>query len=131
MATRTVLRIIRSILLVSSAGGCHSAHLSRPAQPAVTRLTVENGLFDNVVVWVVRGDTPIRIGVVEGFQRRTFTLNRAITAGGSDFALRAESTVSRRLVVSPHFGIDRGRTIEWTLRDGEGTSSLIIRFPWP
>lgn len=123
--------LICSVLLLAS-GACASG---RPGGTAVeagnATLRVENDLLENVSVWVVRDETPIRVGSVDSHSVRVFELNRAITGGLGDLSLRAETRSASRRLLSQHFTLGAGQTIEWTLREGvAAASTLLVRNDW-
>jgi hypothetical protein len=77
------------------AAGC--AALGPSSAPyAIERntLLVQNRGWEDVTVFVVRGETAIRIGVVPGLGSRTFLLPSAVTGPGGGIQLRAQRRIS-------------------------------------
>ncbi|MGH7552862.1 MAG: hypothetical protein ACREMQ_07510, partial [Longimicrobiales bacterium] len=67
-------RFLPLLLVLTTAGGCVSAGARRESRANAILIRVENAQFENVIVYVVRAEVPVRLGVVEGFQTRSFPL---------------------------------------------------------
>lgn len=123
-------RLLVPGLLFSAMLACSAFPVARTqglAVPGGVRIRVVNSTVADVVIWILRSDTPIRLGRVDSGDTRVFAANQAMIGSGGSLSLRAEATITgRRVVSSPRFTLDPGQSIEWTLRDGVAASSTLI-----
>lgn len=108
-------------------GGCVTTPSRYHEDRSAVTLIVENKQFDDIVVYLVRGGAPIRLGVVEGFRARTFRLLPAVLGAGNDLVLRAATANSRVQIVSETFQLHGARNIGWTLYGSETLPGIMIR----
>jgi hypothetical protein len=96
------------------------------AEEGGIRLTVENGLDRDVRVFLVRGSTPIRLGVVSGLTARTFRIPRVLLPSMATLRLRGVALAGGS-VDSPELTTVPGDDVVWTLGPRLGQSSFRIR----
>jgi hypothetical protein len=108
-------------------GGCATLSPVPHADGQAIVLRVENGRYEDVTVYLVRGGVPVRLGIVEGLRARTFTLMPGEVGTGTALSLRAVAVRSHAAVHSEPFQLHDARTIAWLLRSGAALPSLVVR----
>ena len=90
-------------------------------------IEVRNDQFDDCVIYLIRGGTPIPLGVAPGLSRRTFRVRPGLLGEGGGVVLgsgkRGES-IER--VTSP-FDLPRSRIASWVVRTGNRVEQPIVR----
>ena len=108
-------RFILLTCALASAGGCAPARMGRESGAHAIPIRVENEQFEQVTIYVLRATVPIRLGVVDGFQARTFHVPAGVGFSHT-LVLRGELRISRQSQVSPPFDLGLGQGATWTLR---------------
>ena len=123
------MRALVSILAVATLACAGSnpgpGTASLPAHGAIVE--VRNDEFDDLVVYLIRGGTPIPLGVVAGNSRRTFGLQNAQLGNGDGVALgvaKRGDSISRRTSV---FELPPGRIATWVVRRGNQQEQPVVR----
>jgi len=91
------------------------------------RIEVRNDRFDDGVADLIRGGTPVPLGVAPGLSRRTFRVEPALLgeAGGAVLGGgRRGGTIER--VTSP-FDLPQARIASWVVRAGNRVEQPIVR----
>jgi hypothetical protein len=127
---RHVQGLITWLLLASFSLACAS-HSSRKSEPspgldAEVSLEVENHNWNDVVIYLLRGGQPERLGMVTAHSTGTFVFPyRRLSASGnsrlSAYPIGGGSAFnSETLLVQP------GQSIKWTLETDLSRSSLVV-----
>lgn len=120
--------LITSALFALVAAGC--AALGPPGDPyAIERnaLVVQNRGWEDVTVFVVRGEAAIRIGVVQGLSSRVFVLPSAVTGSGLTLQLRGQRRITDQAFTSHAFSMQPGEMASWTIEPLPSLSHVIVR----
>lgn len=123
------MRPLVSILLLVASACASSNHISGTASLHARGAVVEvrNDEFDDLVVYLIRGGTPIPLGVVSGNSRRAFGLQNAQLGSGDGVALgvaKRGEPISRR---TSAFELPPGRIATWVLRPGNEHEQPVVR----
>jgi hypothetical protein len=128
VSRRRRTKLITSALLVQLLAGC--AALGPPIDPyAIERnaLVVQNRGWEDVTVFVVRGDAAIRIGVVQGLSSRVFVLPSAVTGSGLTLQLRGQRRITDQAFTSHIFNMQPGERASWTIEPLPSLSHVVVR----
>jgi hypothetical protein len=125
---RHVRALIPWVLLASLSLGCHSHSKNEPSPGLDTEvsLEVENHNWNDVVIYLLRGGQPERLGMVTAHSTGTFVVPyRRISSSGnarlSAYPIGGGSAFnSEALLVQP------GQSIKWTLETDLSRSSLVV-----
>ena len=88
---------------------------------------VRNDQFDDCVIYLIRGGTPIPLGVAPGLSRRTFRVDPGLLGEGGGVVLgggKRGGTIER--VTSP-FELPQARIASWVVRSGNRVEQPIVR----
>jgi hypothetical protein len=88
---------------------------------------VRNDEFDDVVVYLIRGGTPIPLGVVPGLTRRTFGVSESQLADGGAIALGAGARGGPVQRSTSPFDLVPGRIATWIVRAGNRVEQPVVR----
>ena len=119
-------RFILMLALTTACGASMGARHSTPS-PASTVLEVRNNHWEEVTVFLLRGDVPLKLGVVPAMRSERFTLPNSYIGSGIDFRLGAESFAARERVSSEGVSVSPGRRIYWTVEGRLKSSGIMIR----
>jgi hypothetical protein len=128
VSRRRRIPLLTTALCSLLAAGC--AALGPPIDPyAIERnaLVVQNRGWEDVTIFVVRGDAAIRIGVVQGLSSRVFVLPSAITGSGLTLQLRGERRITDQAFTSHVFNVQPGEMASWTIEALPSLSHVIVR----
>jgi len=108
------------------------AHASDAARQDLLRtgsalVEVRNDQFDDCVIYLIRGGTPIPLGVAPGLSRRTFRIDPGLLGEGGGIILgggKRGGTIQR--VTSP-FDLPQARIASWIVRAGNRVEQPIVR----
>jgi hypothetical protein len=122
--------MLRMALVVGMTAGC--THAGNPTMQDLSRtgaalIEVRNDQFDDCVIYLVRGGTPVPLGVAPGLSRRTFRVDPGLLAEGSAVVLgsgKRGGTIER--VTSP-FDLPQARIASWIVRAGGRVEQPIVR----
>jgi hypothetical protein len=125
---RHIRALIPWALLASLSLGCHSHSKSEPSPglDAEISVEVENHNWNDVVIYLLRGGQPERLGMVTAHSTGTFVVPyRRISSSGnarlSAYPIGGGSAFnSEALLVQP------GQSIKWTLETDLSRSSLVV-----
>ena len=90
-------------------------------------LEVRNDQFEDCVIYLIRGGTPVPLGVAPGLSRRTFRVDPALLGEGGGVVLgggKRGGAVER--VTSP-FDLPQARIASWVVRAGNRVEQPIVR----
>ena len=90
-------------------------------------IEVRNDRFDDCVIYLIRGGTPIPLGVAAGLSHRTFRVDPALMAEGGGVVLgsgKRGGTITR--ITSP-FDLPQARIASWVVRTGNRAEQPIVR----
>lgn len=88
---------------------------------------VRNDGFDDLVVYLIRGGTPIELGVAPGASRRAFSLTPTELGAGAVVLGAGKRGAQMEQVTTP-FDLAPGRTATWAIRFGGRTEEPIVRY---
>lgn len=122
-----VLRI--ALVGVVPAGCAHGTDGARRelVRTGASLIEVRNDQFDDCVIYLIRGGTPIPLGVAAGLSHRTFRVDPALLAEGGGVVLgsgKRGGTVTR--ITSP-FDLPQARIASWVVRAGNRVEQPIVR----
>ena len=118
------------LLALSAATGCAPPSREGPASALRGRgavVEVRNDTFDDVVIYLVRGGTPIPIGVAPGMSRRALGVREGQLANGGGVALAAGKRGGPIEQISTPFDLPPGRYAMWTVRSGTVSQQPVVR----
>jgi hypothetical protein len=110
------------------AAGC--AALGPPVDPyAIERnaLVVQNRGWEDVTVFVMRGEAAIRIGIVQGLSSRVFVLPSSVTGSGLTMQLRGQRRITDQAFTSHVFDMEPGEMASWTIEPVPSLSHVVVR----
>jgi len=90
-------------------------------------IEVRNDQFDDCVIYLIRGGTPIPLGIAPGLSRRTFRVDPGLLGEGGGVVLgggKRGGTIER--VTSP-FDLPQSRIASWVVRTGNRVEQPIVR----
>lgn len=125
--------LVAVVVAIAALIACVAAvpNAATPEHQLAGVLSVENGQYPDVDVYVVKNGTPLRrIGEVTGLTKRAFALNRTDVVDGSTIAFAAHSIGARARFdyASEQVPAITGQLYEWRLGDaGPGTNFLSQR----
>ena len=99
---------------------CAGAYRSGPGESLRARgavVEVCNDDFNDLVIYLIRGETPVTLGVVHGFSRRMFPIHERLL-GGSSVALASALLGEPIRRVTMPFELGPGRIASWLVRGG-------------
>jgi len=100
---------------------CAGARNSGPAESLRSHgavVEVRNDDFNDVVIYLIRGGTPITLGVVPGFGRRAFPVGEGLLGSGSSVSLGSGVRGEPIRRVTMPFELAPGRIASWLVRAG-------------
>jgi hypothetical protein len=118
------------LLAVSAATGCARASQGGPATALRGRgavVEVRNDTFDDLVIYMIRGGTPIPIGVAPGMSRRSIGVGEGQLSNGGGVALAAGKRGGPIEQISAPFDLPPGRYATWTVRSGTVSQQPVVR----
>ena len=118
--------------VVASAGcGASSAYYDfsspKSAQPGVM-LSVVNRCIEDVRVYLLRGGTRVRVGIVGGMESRNFEVSPAVLGGSGVLRLAVETLASRTGVTLVPVDVVPGQTVEARIAGNIKYSTVVARF---
>lgn len=120
-----IIILVACLLLLS---GCAALG---PAAERYSRerntLIVQNRGWDNVTVYVVRGEAAIRIGDVQALSSRVFPLPSSVTGSGMPIQLRGLRRLQDEVFTSPAFDVQPGEEVRWTIESHATLSHVFVR----
>src|SRR6476469_7179605 len=124
------IRALCVALLAVGTAGCARATNAASRDLSSTGaalIEVRNDQFDDCVIYLIRGGTPVALGVAPGLSHRTFRINPGLLGEGGGVVLGAGKrggTIER--VTSP-FDLPQTRIASWVVRAGNRTEQPILR----
>ena len=116
----------RSVLLALILVGCASAPTTRDLAPAGMYITVDDQLFADIDVYLVRdGHTVARLGEVIGHSERRFLIRLAVAPNG-DVAFDAKTVTGERYR-SDIVSVEAGRALRWAIGPSTNMQALTWR----
>jgi hypothetical protein len=88
---------------------------------------IRNDEFEDVVVYLIRGGTPIPLGVVPGVSRRAFPVREAELGNGGGVELGAGRRGGPIHRVTSPFDLAPGRIATWIVRTGDRVEQPVVR----
>jgi hypothetical protein len=120
--------VVLAVLMVASA--CVRSNSTRGAFPLRGHgavIEVRNDEFDDVIVYLIRGGTPIPLGVVPGLKRRAFRVSESQLAEGGGIALGAGRRGGPVQRATWQFDLAPGRIATWIVRAGDRVEQPIVQ----
>ncbi len=115
-------------LFILSGVACSTRRPPSAAPMGDVVLRVENHQYQDLTVYLMRAEVPLRIGFVEGLHARVLRIPASYLGGSPELMLRAESrNAPEAAILSPAFHVDRGQTMEWVVRGATSLSSFRVR----
>jgi len=122
-----VRRISRWTLAASIAVGTACAHArTSGALSRTVGVDVDNQYATDVRVYLVRGETPIFLGSVGSFERRTFRLGPELLPLLAAVRLRVRA-MDGSMFSAPPMMVDRGHLVLWRLGPRLELSTIAVR----
>ena len=91
-------------------------------------IEVANEDLSDLVIYLVRGETPIPLGVVSGFSRRTFLIRPSQLGDGGSIVLGAGARGRSVERLTQPIDVAPGKIVSWTLRAGPDTQMPVVRW---
>jgi hypothetical protein len=118
-----------AIVAVATTSCAHASDAARQDLPRTGAALVEvrNDQFDDCVIYLIRGGTPIPLGVAPGLSRRTFRIDPGLLGEGGGIILgggKRGGTIQR--VTSP-FDLPQARIASWIVRGDNRVEQPIVR----
>ena len=107
---------------------CAGARSSGPAESLRGHgavVEVRNDDFNDVVIYLIRGGTPVTLGVVPGFSRRAFPIHEGLVGGGSSVSLGSGLRGEPIRRVTTPFELGPGRIASWLVRAGAPVEPVV------
>ncbi|SRR6476646_3627230 len=123
------MRALVSILALAglACAGSHRVDGTASLHARGAVVEIRNDEFDDLVVYLIRGGTPIPLGVVSGNSRRAFGLQNAQLGSGAGVALgvaKRGEPISRWTAA---FELPPGRIAFWVVRHGSEHEQPVVR----
>jgi hypothetical protein len=121
----------RILGLVGLLLGCASKSEDADAEPlkehtAEVALEVENHGWSDIVIYLVRGTSVDRLGMVGSLSTQTFVFPYRMLGVGTDVQLRADPIGNDRTFTSENVLVQPGQWIKWTLESDLTRSFLAV-----
>jgi hypothetical protein len=118
-----------AFVIVVTAGCAHAGGASPRdlVRTGAALIEVRNDRFDDCVIYLIRGGTPVPLGVAPGLSRRTFRVDPGLLGQGGGVILgsgKRGGTIER--VTSP-FDLPEARIASWIVRTGNRVEQPIVR----
>jgi hypothetical protein len=94
---------------------------------AETALQVENHHTADIVIYLMRGSQPYRLGMVAGVSSAHFTFPYRHIGNTGSARLRADAVGGPRSVTSEYLHIQPGQLLRWTLENDLRRSFLTVQ----
>jgi hypothetical protein len=94
---------------------------------AETALEVENHHVGDIVVYLLRGNQPYRLGMVAAVSSAHFTFPYRHIGSSGNARLRADALGGPRSVTSEYLHIQPGQLLRWTLENELRRSFLMVQ----
>jgi hypothetical protein len=88
---------------------------------------VRNDNFDDCVIYLIRGGTPIPLGVTPGLSRRTFGVRQGQLGDGGAVVLGSGKRGGPIQHITASFDFPPGRIATWIVRYGDRTEQPLLR----
>ena len=112
--------------------GCAGRSENKDADPAPSATTaevaleVENHAWNDIIIYLVRGSSADRLGMVGGLNTQTFIFPYRKLGSGTDVRLRAYPIGGPRSFTSENLMVQPGQWIKWTLESDLTRSFLAV-----
>ena len=118
-----------AVLAVAN-GGC--ARASGAAQrdlvsTGAALIEVRNDQFDDCVIYLIRGGTPVPLGVAPGLSHRTFRVGPGLLSEGGGVVLGSGKRGGSIERVTSPFDLPQSRIASWIVRAGNRVEQPIVR----
>ena len=123
---RPLHRLI-GVLFLTAACSAAIAPSSGGPQQAPTVVNVRNNHWENVRIYLLQGDVPIKLGVVGAMRSQTFPIPNAYLGSGLALRLAMETFGSRERHASESVNVAPGSRIEWVVEPRMKNSSVVVR----
>jgi hypothetical protein len=133
MRLRRVARhagILTGALLLVAGCAANSAEADREEsreKTAETALQVENHHAGDIVIYLMRGSQPYRLGMVAAVSSAHFTFPYRHVGSSGTARLRADAVGGPRSVTSEYLHIQPGQWLRWTLESELRRSFLTVQ----
>ena len=124
-AVRTLVSIL--VLAASACAGSNRGPGTASFYPRAAIVEIRNDEFDDLVVYLIRGGTPIQLGVVSGNSRRAFGVHGAQLGNGAGVALGVAMRGEPISRWTAAFELPPGRIATWVVRRGNEHEQPIVR----
>jgi hypothetical protein len=94
---------------------------------AETALQVENHHAGDIVIYLMRGNQPYRLGMVPAVSSASFTFPYRHVGSTGNARLRADAVAGPRSVTSEYLHIQPGQLLRWTLENDLRRSFLTVQ----
>lgn len=128
-AMKTMLAAVMVVLAgacAPSTGSTAYAPELDGAGPEETTVRVENNNWDNMTVYVVRGSTRHRLGMVTSMNTEMFRIPPAFMSGTEAVRLVADPIGSPNTYVTPSVQVSPGEQIEFDIENHLAISSVSV-----
>ena len=123
------IRVLCITLLAVVVAGC--AHTSNAAQQDLSStgaaiIEVRNDQFDDCVIYLIRGGTPVPLGVAPGLSRRAFHVRSSLLGDGGSVVLGSGNRGGAIERVTSPFDLPQARIASWIVRAGNRVEQPIV-----
>ena len=132
MSSGRVAAVVRVLGLVGLLLGCASRteddRSEAPPSPATAEvaLEVENHAWSDIIIYLVRGTSTDRLGMVGSLSTETFIFPYRELGAGTDVRLRAYPIGGPRSYTSESLLVQPGQWVKWTLESDLTRSFLAV-----
>lgn len=118
-----------ALVAVMPAGCAHPTDGARRdlLRTGASLIEVRNDQFDDCVIYLIRGGTPIPLGVAPGLSHRTFRVDPALMAEGGGVVLGSGKRGDIIARVTSPFDLPQAHIASWIVRTGNRVEQPIVR----
>lgn len=107
-------------------GGGTPAYAPEMGGPERTTVRVENNNWSNMTVYLLRGTTRYRLGMVTSMTSRVFRVPPSLMGGVSDVRLMVDPLGSHQTFTTPNIQVNPGEEIEFNVQNHLAISSVSV-----
>jgi hypothetical protein len=124
-------RLSSRLLLLCAVVACTPTSTRSATRELLVRensaLEVTNRNWEDLLVYITKGESELRLGVVPGLSTRTLFVPAPFIASATGFQLVAGPRSAPRRYISQTFDVSPGHSIYWIVEYRRTTSSVTVR----